>query len=377
MLLAAAGEIPALGGNEVLHWPEDFADSDSLRARLARPAPEDIPRLKDLTIVFDRGVHEFPDALRVERDRVTLAGVGTIRSPDEAAVVVSNCRAVSIRGMGLESTSPSGRGLLLEGSPGPGFDGQVSDVTIEDCSFAGATGIRATVFVGGVTVDHCRFRVERPGGIGISWADGEGLFVSRCRFEAHEGAGAASAVEVRGAQDPQSEGNRAHRVILSGNRIGGDFATALDLADVLDLEAVGNRVSFRSALRAAGEGRVGIAVRHEAASSLPEEIVLQRNRVRGAHTGIWLVESGSALVARNDFRYCGSPVPDTAFHDSGCGLRLSSPRCPSVRVLRNDFRGLRSPAGQPAVRESPSGTAKSCFFPDDGNRLAGRPLREE
>jgi hypothetical protein len=337
------------------------------------------------TVVVRRGAPLLTAPLLVERDDFLLRGtsgnpsLSVLASESAEAVVLRGARRVTVRDLTIRSTAPAGIALSLSAVPSPVQRSFVEDAFVDHCVLEGATALGTTVGVDGLTVRRCLLRVARPGGRGLVWQDGRGLFVAGCRFVVARGVAAATAVEVRGAQDPEAEGRRAEKIVLEGNRVLGDFATGLDLGDVVDVRVLGNRIRFPQPLRGNGEGRVGIALRRRAASSPPEDYEVFRNALRGIHTGLWLTDPGDdGWIQSNDFRGCGSTAADTRFHDEGGAIRLelATTLCPRLRIRFNDFRGLRSPRSVPAALVLPAGSEGACFSSDvDANLVdPGREL---
>lgn len=369
-LLVREDAAPASRVEDTVYFPSDaFPDVASIQVLLADRDPRS-STAAIRTVVIRRGAPGLAQPLLVARDDLVLVGErsgssrSVLSSSADAAIVLTAARRVTLRGMTVRCSDPVGTALSLRSVPSPGIRSFVEDVTVQDCVLEAATCLDAGVAVSGVTVDRCVLRVTRPEGTGLLWQDGTGLFVARCRFEVESRIAAKAAVEVRGTEDPESEGRLAEKVILGGNRVQGDFAIGFDLGDTVETRIAGNRIRFPRPLRGNGEGRVGVALRRRAASTPPGDFEVSRNSIRNAHTGVWLEAPGEdGRIASNRFRGCANRSLDTRFEDTGGGLRIEfeSTECRDLAVEGNDFRGLRSPPLDPAIRVSPVGNGDFCF----------------
>lgn len=362
---------PAGAGITVRYPSGEVPDAATLAAALQSP---DVG-----TVVFARGTNLFTGSLTVfRREGLTLAGDTsraadtTIESSSSVAVLLEECTGVTFRNLTIRSTAANGEAVRMQSVRSSSVEGFVRDVTARNCRFEGFVGIRATVRAQDLDVAGCRFDVTRAGGAGILWEDGPGLFVTRSRFTVSASAAATGAIVVRGAFVAESEGDRARRVILTRNRVDGDFVTAFDLSDVVDTRIRGNRVTFPSALYDPDGGRAGFIVRRASAAAQTEDWEVRSNRVRNAHTAVWVLNAGDGVVASNDLRRSGSAAADTRFGDTGCAVRvgLFGPVC-RVTITGNDLRQLRSAAGEPAVVVAPPDVGGLCAARAEGNRVDG------
>ena len=357
------------GAGTVTYPSAEVPDASALANALASPSVT--------TVVFAKGDNPFSSTITVfRRTGLTLrgatrrAGDTAIASSASVAILLEECRDITIRDMTVRTTAPGGEGLRMRAVRSGTVEGFVRDVTLRNARFEAFIPVRGTVRAQGLDIAGCTLAVTDNGGAGILWEDGPDLRVTKTKFINTSTAFATAGVLVRGAAVADSEGDRARRVILTRNTIDGDFATALDLADIVDARISKNRISFPGPTYTGGGGRVGIAVRRVAASALTEDYELRRNRVRNAHTGIWLSNAGEGRLISNDLRFSGSPDADTRFGDSGCAIRIGlfGPVC-SIDIDRNDLRKLRSPAPAPAVIVTPSVSADLCFPATVKNRV--------
>jgi hypothetical protein len=344
------------------------------------------------TIVFEKGVQLFSSALFVfKRDDLTLRGATgnprdvTIQSSAAVAFQVEQAQGTSFQGLTITSSAAGGIGVLLNAVPGPTLEGFVSDTSISRCVFDSYIGVQASVRTRNLSVADSRFVGEpfsstnSSGGAGLLWEDGPGLFVTRSRFTTARGVSALAALFVRGAQSASSAGDRATHLLITRNRVDGDFATGFDLADVQDTVVRGNRFQFPDSVIPGARGRVGIVVRRAAATQPPQDYDVRSNFVRRAHYGTWFLGVGPGTMSRNDFRGCGSPQVDAStsvggFGDDGGAVRINvlAGKC-NTTITRNDFRRLRSPVTIAAVVLFPNGQCDEAANP--GNRVdAGRAL---
>jgi hypothetical protein len=370
---ASAGRAASTG--ITVRYPSgEVPDAGALAAALADPSVG--------TVVFERGTNPFSAPVTVfRRSGLTLRGAtsrasdSVIESSSAVAVLLDECTGVTIRDLTIRSTATSGEAIRLQSVRSSSVEGFVRDITVAGCRLEGFVPLRGTVRARGLSVSDSQLDVTRSGGAGILWEDGPSLLVTRNRFTCSAPDFASAAILVRGALVSDSEGDRARGVIVTRNRVSGDFATAIDLADVVDTRVLRNQVEFPEATYTGGGGRAGIVVRRQAASAATEDYSIRSNRVRGAHTGVWLLNASTGIVASNDLRRNGTPAADTRFNDTGCALRIAvfGVTCPAT-VTGNDFRDLRSPVSAPAVVVTPTGAGDACF--DEGqNRVdAGRDV---
>ncbi len=382
-------------------YPRDLTEQQ-LRLRLQSSS-------EPTTILFQPGTYVFSPQLYVY-NRSNLALCGNSSNPGDvviesagnggsgtgaAAILLEQAEHVSFRSLTIRGTAPGGQALRLNATLSDEFSGFVDDVLVDRCRLEAPVPVIATAAARNLTLNASRIQVGASDSIGVLWGDGEGLQISGSRFTTAPGVSAFSAVFVQGASVAASLGERTAHVLLTGNRVRGDFVRGFDLADVLDARVTSNRISFtgdviRPGSNATGgvdTGRVGVLLRRGDASGLPEDFELRRNRVRNALYGVWLFNAGGGVVDRNDFQRCGSPQPDDFFNEYGGGVRLTlqSANC-RIRIERNDFRRLRSPdavsdgqggiADVPAVVVLPGEQSDACFA-DGGatNRLSrGRVL---
>jgi hypothetical protein len=393
LVLAATAAHAKTPGGLVVRYPTDAPGIAALRAAMANPAVS--------TIVFEKGTHllvdpdsNLPTALVVFRHNgLTLRGA-TGRSRDvviqtaaSTAILVEQANGTVLRDLTVRSTAAGGTALRLNSAFSAEVESYADDTTIVGCAFESFLGVQAGVRTRNLTLTGCRATVTQPGGAGILWEDGSGLYLAKNRFTTDIAAApgvtstATAAVFVRGPFLPASEGDRARHLRLSRNVVSGDFATGFDLADVTDLRLDGNRIRFPSPqyLDQAPnpdqvKGRVGIVVRRAVASAATEDYRLAGNSVRDAHYALWLLNTGQGAVVSNDFTRCGAPSSDQRFGDTGGAIRLNlqSAVC-DFSVLRNDLRRLKSPLlpTNPAVVVVPQGSEAVCFTVED---QAGNPV---
>lgn len=371
LALLAAGEAAAKAGRDapgiVVRYPSgDAPDPATLQLVMGNPAVS--------TIVFEKGTQLFSSTLFVfQRNDLTLCGATgdprdvVIESSARVAIQVEQARGTVLRGLTVRTAAANGVGVLLNAVPSPTIESFADDTTIERCSFSAYIGVQASVRAKNLTVSRCTFAVgpftpgSTDGGVGLLWEDGRGLHVTRSRFAPARAVSAIAGVFVRGAQTASSAGERARDVLLTRNQVEGDFAVAMDLADLEDAVVRGNRIRLPRALPASGRGRVGIVVRRAGATQVTENYEVARNQVRGAHYGIWFVAAGDGTCERNDLRGCGASAPDdpvVGFGDTGAAVRVNllGGVCHTV-FTRNDLRGLASPVAVPAIVLVPFGDA--------------------
>ena len=380
---AAQAKARGLPAGSFATYPDDFGNAltapDALRNFLAsRP---DVS-----TVVFQKGTHDLgaSPVFVFRRSGLTLCGA-TGRAEDvvlttssSVSLVLEQTGGIVLRDLTVRSTATRGNAVRLNSVFSTDVESFADDTRLEGCAFEAFIGIQAAVRARNLTVTGSRCTVTQPGGAGLLWEDGTGLFVTRTRFNTTSNT-ATAAIFVDGAQSPTSQGDRARHILLSRNTVTGDFATGFDLADVTDADLRDNRITFpgpQFATQTGLSGRVGIVIRRAAASALTENYFLTRNSVRKAHYGLWLLNAGRGGVLANRFGACGSPVADGRFGDTGGAMRLNlqSAVC-NISIQRNDFRGLASPSSAPAVGVLPAGNEGVCFGADDRNLVdRGRPL---
>lgn len=349
-----------------VRYPSNIVpDAGALAAALADPAVT--------TVVFEKGVNPFSSTITVfRRTGLTLCGAtkratdAAIESSAVAAILLEECRDITIRDLTVRCTSATGEGVRMQAVRSGTIEGFVRDLTLRNARFEAYIPVRGTVRAQGLDAADCTFDVTVGGGAGILWEDGPDLRVTRSRFSVSATSFATAAVLVRGASVADSEGDRVRRLVLTRNTVEGDFATGFNLADLVDARIGRNRITFPDAFYDGTQGRAGIAVRRLAASALTDDYEVRSNRIRSAHTGVWIENAGAGRVVSNDLRTCGTAVADTRFGDTGCGLRIGlfGPIC-RMEISRNDVRKLRSPAPAPAVVVTPAGGATLCFDADD------------
>lgn len=369
----------------VLRYPSGtLPDANALAAAIATPSVG--------TIVFEKGVNTLSSGITIfRRTGLTLCGA-TSKSGDTVietsagvAVLLDECRGITLRGLTIRSTAAAGEAVRMRSVLSSSVEGFVRDVTVRNCRLEGFVPLRGTARASGLDVADSTLDVTRAGGAGILWEDGPYLLVTRTKFTVSAGDFATAGVLVRGALVAESEGDRARSIILTRNTVDGDFAVGFDLADVVDTRVLRNRFSFPDATYTGDAGRVAVVVRRQAASAVTEGFEIRSNRVRGAHTGIHLddvrssKETGKPLgkVIANDLRRCGSALADTRFLDTGCALRLSlrTNICDALEIDRNDMRDLASAPSAAAVIVSPTAAGPLCLPTTTKNRIdAGRNL---
>lgn len=399
LLAAAVAAAPAdaktnSGAGFVLTYPsDDIPDASALGAAIRDPRVG--------TIIFKRGANAFSSRIDVfGRSDLVLCGQTnrasdtSIESSAPTAFLLDEVTGITFRDLTIRSSAPVGEAIRLVGARSATSGSFSRDVKIRGCRLEGGIPLRGTARAEGLDVADSTITVTEPSGIGLLWADGPSLLVTRTQFRTATYTSASdyatAALSVRGPESDESEGDRARRVILTRNRVAGNFAIGLDLADVVEARVLRNQVTFPSPLYGSGPsaaGRVGILVRRNQAASQPDDFDVRRNRVRNAHTGVWCLDPAEGRIISNDLRRCGSSTADTVFEDAGCALRVTlfRPIC-RLTIGRNDFRGLRSPAGTPAVVADPPEFLGYCFAedgepPDEdldiGNRTdAAHPIPE-
>jgi hypothetical protein len=344
------------------------------------------------TIVFERGTNPFSAPITVfRREGLTLRGATSrpedtiLESTSTVAVLLDECRDVDFRDLTIRSTAGTGEAIRLQAVRSTSVDGFADDVAVRDCRLEGWIPVRATVRAHGLTVADSRLVVTQSQGVGLLWEDGSDLHVTRTRFATSEfvdSVGAVAALLVRGPFVSESEGDRARGIVLTRNRVDGNFHDGFNLSDVVDARIRANRITFSEPTYVNGtlQGRIGIAVRRATASSQTEDFEVRGNAVHGAHTAVWIAGTGAGSVVANDLRRsgCASCVVEL-FQDSGCAVRidLTTPLC-DVRVDGNDCRELRTAAPAPACVVSPVAQAAECFPEGARNRVdRGRTVFQE
>lgn len=388
VLALCAAVSPAAGKSDqrpglVVRYPSgQVPDANALNGALQDPTVG--------TIVFERGANPFSATLNLfGRSHLTICGATgrpedtVIDSAAIVALVLDECSDITFRDITIRSTAAGGEAVRLQAVRSSSVEGFVHDVTFRDCRLEAFVPLRGTVRARNLDVADCRIDVTRAGGAGILWEDGPGLFVTRTRFTTSAPSPATGAVVVRGAFVPESEGDRVQRLVLTRNRVDGDFITGFDLADLTDVRIARNRITFPTPTypTATGvRGRAGIWIRRASAAALTEDFEIRSNVVRGAHTAIWALNTGAGVVARNDLRRSGAAgAADERFLDTGAAVRIGlfGPAC-SVEVDGNDLRDLRSDASLPAVIVDPAQSAGGCFPEGSKNRTdRGRAVFEE
>lgn len=367
---------PAERPGFVIRYPSaDAPDLGALNAAIQDPTVG--------TIVFEKGTNPFSAPITVfRREGLTLRGATNrpedtvLESTSTVAVLLDECRDVDFRDLTIRSTSATGEAVRLQSVRTTTVEGFVRDVAVRDCRLEAWIPLRATVRARGLTVADSRLVVTQTQGVGLLWEDGSDLHVTRTRFATSafvDAVGAVAGLLVRGPFVAESEGDRARGIVLTRNRVEGNFRDGFNLADVKDVRIRGNRVTLPDATytTTVTEGRVGLAVRRATASNATEDFELRSNRVRGAHTAVWLSGTGDGVVASNDLRGSGDDdAVESRFSDTGCAVRidLTGPVC-RARVVGNDLRDLRSAAGAPAVVVTPDDPAEGCFPDGHGNRV--------
>ena len=380
----------------VVRYPSgDAPDPGTLQGVMLNPAVS--------AIVFVKGTHVLSSALLVfKRSDLTICGETgdprdvVIESSARVAFQVEQADRTVFRGITVRSTYVDqdesdgvlgGIGILVNAVPTATAEGFADDTTIERCDFESFVGVQASVRAQNLSVSDCGFTCNgiKPGspigGVGVLWEDGPGLFVTRSRFLTDDGVSAIAGLFVRGAQTPNSAGDRARQLLITNNTVKGDFTAGIDLADVVDVVVRQNKVTFPDTGTGLSRGRVGIVIRRAAATQVTEDYEVTKNVVRKAHYGIWFASVGDGRATKNDLRGCGSPdvdgTGDAAFKDHGGAVRanLLGGQCKTV-LAGNDFRNLKSPIEEPAVVIFPPGP--TCPVAQPANRVdRGRPLFSE
>ncbi len=398
----AAAKTKSTNNRAVVRFPSaDVPDEAALSVVLQNSS---IPT----TIIVAKGTYKLTGQLFVfNRSNVVMCGATgragdvTFESPGGAggagirsAVFLQQSSNITFRDMTIRGTAAGGQSIFMDAALSTTLASFCESVTLDGCKLEADNPVVATAAARALTVKNCRIKIGATDGFGILWGDGDALLVSKTKITTASGVDAFAGILVLGATAAASEGERAARIILTRNRIEGAFARAIDLADVLDARLRKNTIllsgdPIREGTTITGGqrwGRVGILVRRGAATALPSDYELRRNKVRGALHGIWLSFTGQGVVSRNDLRRCGSPSVDEFFGEFGGALRLQlqSAIC-RIEVERNDMRNLRSPKSAsdgsdivdvPAVTVVPGSLADACFADGDGgNRVSnGRVL---
>ena len=305
---------------------------------------------------------------------------------------------VEFRGLTVENTL--GAGLYLEAVRSDGSTSFVQNVSFRNCVFDAVQPVRATAAVRDVVFDRCRVNVTATNASGIEWGDGAGLQVTRCRFTTARTDTSAvdgfAAVSVFGVLAARASGARVPGIVLTRNRVNGRFLNGFALFDVVNpriqrnvIRMKGNSDAIREATSGIGAaGRVGILVRVGAATAQPEGVDVRRNRVRGAHIGIYMQQVRSGEVDGNDLRGCGSKTPDPSnaligggdTFGGGLRVRLLSAAACLIDIDKNNLRSLKSPrtaagADVPAVIVEPTEANMPCAQRAEKNRTSnGRPV---
>ena len=363
------------------------------------------------TIIFEKGDYAFsPQLFVLNRSNLTIRGeTGRARdvtiqsdgggsgSGGTAVFLMEQVSNVELRDITIRSTAPSsGQGVRLNAQLSQDFSSFVDGVTLDGCTIEAEFPVVATAGARNLTVIGSTLECGRSDGFALAWGDGPGLLVTKSKFTTAPGVAALSAIFVQGAGAQFSEGERAEHVILTRNKVTGDYLRGFDLADVLDARVRKNSFVFPGdSSRLFGgvpTGRVGVLVRRGASSSLPSDYEVTKNKARNAFYGAWILNGGRGAVYRNDFRRCGSPSRDGFFQEFGGGVRLTlfSANC-LIEIANNDFRNLKSPklaqadpnqpsspiVDVPAVVVVPTELSGACFEGDDnrGNKTSnGRVL---
>lgn len=350
----------------VIHYPSgDAPDPASLQAVMSNTTVS--------AIVFERGTQLFSSTLFVfQRNDLTLCGVTgnpkdvVIESTAGNAFQVEQSTRITFRGLTVNTSATGGTGIFVNAVPDSTKEGFADDVSVEKCRFNAYVGVQASVRARNLSIADSTFKVggyspgSSDGGVGVLWEDGPGLFVTRSRFTTASGVTGLSGLFVRGAQTPNSEGERASHLLITHNTVQGDFTVGFDLADLNGAAIRQNTIQFPNSVVPGVRGRVGIFVRRAAATQFTEDYAVSRNVFRRAHYGMWLLGVGAGSVSQNDFKGCGSPQADvvggSGFGDEGGAIRMNvSGPCRTV-VSGNDFRALRSTPSVPAVVMFPAAT---------------------
>lgn len=358
----------------VIVYPSALATNETqLAQRLADPQYD--------TVLFTRGTHVFTGSVFAFR-RTGVRFCGETGDPADVTIqssvnsfgafVVDEATRISFEDLTIENLSAFGACIELRSNVSAAADSFAGDVSVRNCRLSGAVGVFCRERAFDVEVVDSRIEVTKATGVGIRWEDGEGLYVARNRFVADSSVQATAAVLVRGALSTDSDGDRARRILILSNRVEGNFEVAFNLTDVFDVRVQRNRITYDDTVQfvangpGAGDdemrGRRGVVVQRANGSKTPDDVRVIRNRVRSAHTAVWLFNVDSGGVLSNDLRTSGSAVADTFFGDRGCALRIAllGDAC-RVRVDGNDMRKLRSDAPDPAVVVAPVGLEHVCF----------------
>jgi len=390
------------GNRAILRFPsDDLPNEQALAAALQNSS---IPT----TIIVEKGTYLLTGQLFVfNRSNVVVCGA-TGRAGDvtfesagggggagaRAAIYVQQSSDITFRDLTIRGTAAGGQCVFMDAALSTTLASFAESVTLDGCTLEADNPVIATAAARSLTIKKCRIKIGATDGFGVLWGDGDALLITKTKFTTSAGVDAFAGVIVLGATAAASEGERAERIILTRNRFEGAFARAIDLADVLDARVRSNKIllsgdpirdgtNLTSGLRT---GRVGILIRRGAATALPADYEVRRNKIRGALHGIWLSFTGQGVISRNDLRRCGSPDVDEFFREFGGALRLQlqSAIC-RIEIDRNDMRNLRSPKSAsdgssivdvPAVTVVPDTLSEACFADgNDRNKLSnGRVL---
>lgn len=382
----------------VVRYPSaDAPNPTTLQGVMGNPAVSAIVFTKGTHNLTRRDANNNPLPIFVfKRNDLTLCGEtgdpkDVVLETDASALFqVEQANGTVFRGLTITSrflptaNNPYGIGVLVNAVPSATAEGFADDTTIDRCAFESFVGVQASVRAQNLSVSDCTFTVtgvtagSTSGGVGILWEDGPGLYVTRSKFDTDDAVEGIAGIFVRGAQTPNSAGDRARQILITKNTVKGAFTVGIDLADVVDAVVRQNKVTFPDTGEGLSRGRVGIVVRRAAATQVTEQYEITKNVVRKAHYGIWFLSVGDGSATKNDLRGCGSAELDgaqaPAFADFGGAVRanLLGGLCKTI-LSGNDFRDLRSPKDKPAVTLLPGDA--TCPVTETPNRTdRGRPL---
>lgn len=396
----AGAKVTGTPSGVVVRYPSaDAPNLSQLQNVILNPAVSAIVFTKGTQNITVPGANNEKRPLFVlKRNDLTICGETgdpkdvILETSASAGFQIEQARGTVFRGVTIRSTyiptagdRAYGIGILVNAVPSATAEGFADDTTIDRCAFESYVGVQASVRAKNLSVSDSSFTStgispgSTSGGVGLLWEDGPGLFVTRSKFKSADGVSSIAGLFVRGAQTPNSAGDRARQLLITNNTVKGDFTAGMDLADVVDAVVRQNKITFPDTGASLSRGRVGIVVRRAAATQVTEDYEVTKNVVRKAHYGIWFASVGDGHATKNDLRGCGSPDVDgtgaAAFGDHGGAVRanLLGGLCKTI-FASNDFRELRSPKTDPAVVLFPGDT--TCPVVDGSpNRVdRGRPL---
>ena len=389
-------------GRTVVRFPSDeLPDENALIGALQRST---VPT----TIIMEKGKYDFSQLFVFQRSNVIVCGA-TGRASDvvieaagaglgngrNAAVFIQQSSHITFRDLTIKAGDPTGQAIYMDAAlVDTNLSSFCDNVTLEGCRLEGGTPIFGSAAVRALTVTNCRLNVTATDGVGLFWGDGDTLLVTKTKITADGGTEPLAAILVTGASAVLSEGERAAKIVLTRNRIEGQFGRGIDLADVVEVRVRKNRISITgdrirpgtAATQQQAIGRTGIFIRRQDATALPDDYEVRKNRVRGVFYAVQLAFANEGVVANNDLRRNGINDVDPQLGEAGGAMKvqLVGAVC-RTSIAKNDMRNLRSPktvfdgsdiVDVPAVVVILPQLAGLCFSDGDaGNRTSkGRLL---